>query len=121
LQIALEKDLRLQIQMLAAKADLSMKDWILDNILAVERKSGMESYMSEAFGRVVVLAPPSNAERFNLRIDDDPFVAQSVADLAERLQRTKPQIVYTLITCLVNDKIGSLETGQTTPARSLIA
>ena len=61
MQVALEKKLRLNIQVLAAKADLSMKNWILDNILSIHRKVGMEAYLSEAYGSVIILAPPTNA------------------------------------------------------------
>ena len=120
MQVALEKDLRLQIQMLAAKADSSMKDWILDNILSVHRKTGMEDYLVNVFGAAMILAPPTNADRFNIRIDD-PVVDQAITELAERLQRTKPQLVYTLITGLVAEKIGDVQISDTKPKRSLIA
>lgn len=120
MQVALEKELRLKIQMLAAKADSSMKDWILDNILAVHRKTGMEDYLASVFGTPIILAPPTNADRFNIRIDD-PIVDEAITQLAEKLQRTKPQLVYTLVTGLVIEKFGALEIEDTTPKRSLIA
>ena len=120
MQVALEKDLRLNIQILAAKADLSMKNWILDNILSVHRKVGIESYLSEAYGSVIILAPPTNTERFNIRIDD-PVVDQAITSLSEQLKRTKPQVVYTLITLLVSEKSGTKEVEVPQPARSLIA
>lgn len=120
MQIALEKELRLKIQILAANADSSMKDWILDNILSVHRKTGMEDYLTSVFGTVIVLAPPTNADRFNIRIDD-PVVNEAITDLAEKLQRTKPQLVYTLITGLVTEKFETLNIKDTIPKRSLIA
>ena len=120
MQVALEKELRLSIQVLAAKADLSMKNWILDNVLSIHRKVGMESYLSEAYGSVIILAPPTNAERFNIRIDD-PVVDEAITALAERLQRTKPQIIYTLITSLVNEKSSDINADAPVPIRSLIA
>jgi len=120
MQVALEKELRLKIQMLAAKADSSMKDWILDNILSVHRKTGMEDYLASVFGSPIILAPPTNADRFNIRIDD-PVVGEALEALAQKLQRTKPQLVYTLVTGLVIEKFGTLEIQDTTPKRSLIA
>ena len=120
MQVALEKELRLSIQVLAAKADLSMKNWILDNILSVHRRAGIESYLLESYGSLIILAPPTNAERFNIRVDN-PVVDNAITTLAEKLQRTKPQIIYTLITSLVNEKSAGISADVPLPARSLIA
>lgn len=120
MQIALEKDLRLSIQMLAAQSDRSMKDWILDNILTIHRNVGIETYLSQTYGSALVLAPPTNVKRFNILIDD-PVLDLAIEDIANQLQRTKPQIVYTLITNIVSDKNEQNSVTSPQPSQSLIA
>lgn len=120
MQIALEKDLRLSIQMLAAQSDRSMKDWILDNILTIHRNVGIETYLSQTYGSALVLAPPTNVKRFNILIDD-PALDAAIEEIANHLQRTKPQIVYTLIINIVNDKNEQISATSPKPSRSFIA
>jgi len=119
MQVALEKDLRLSIQMMAAQSDRSMKDWILDNILSIHRNIGIETYLSQTYGSALVLAPPTNVKRFNILIDD-PALDIAIEEIASKLQRTKPQIVYTLITNIVSDKNDQISVTSPKPSQSLI-
>ena len=119
MQVALEKDLRLSIQMMAAQSDRSMKDWILDNILTIHRNVGIETYLSQTYGSALVLAPPTNVKRFNILIDD-PALDVAIEGIANQLQRTKPQIVYTLITTIVRDKNDQISVTSPKPSQSLL-
>lgn len=102
MQIALEPELRRELHVLAAQSDSSIKDWIADRLSSVERRDSLGGYLVSQLGRPLVLAPPANADRFNLRLDD-PRLEAAIDELATGLQRTRPQILYTLLVCLVQD------------------
>lgn len=104
MQIALEKTLRENIQRLAAEADCSMKDWILDNILALHHEMGIGNYLTQKYGSILILATPTNCSRFNILITN-PTILNLLDELSESYQRSKPQIVYTIVTNLVDDNL----------------
>lgn len=103
MQIALENNLRRQLQIEAAKADSSIKDWLLDNLSRHERKLGLESYIADRLGSLLIMAPPTNADRLNVRLED-PKIELALERVADNSQRTRPQVLYTLIQCLINDE-----------------
>lgn len=102
MQVALEPDLRRELHVLAAQSDSSIKDWIIDRLASRERRQSLGGYLIERMGQAIVLAPPSNADRFNIKLDH-PQLDTSLDELAEGLQRTRPQVLYTLLVCLVDE------------------
>lgn len=102
MQIALEPEMRRQLRVEAAHADSSIKDWLLDNLARHERSEGLESFITSSFGRLLILAPPTHTDRFNLRVDD-PKISLALDRVSDASQRTRPQVVYTLLHCLLNE------------------
>lgn len=102
MQIALESELRRELQVQAAKADSSIKDWLLDNLARQERALGLEAYIADRLGSLLIVAPPTNVDRLNVRLED-PKLEIALERVAENSQRTRPQVLYTLIQCLVRD------------------
>lgn len=103
MQIALEIELRRDLQVHAARADTSIKDWLLDNLSRQELKFGLEAYIADRLGSLIIMAPPTNVDRLNVRLED-PKIELALQRVAENSQRTRPQVLYTLIQCLVRDQ-----------------
>lgn len=83
-----------------------MKDWILDNILELHHGTGIDNYLTQKYGSVLILATPTNCARFNILITN-PKILRLLDDMSETYQRSKPQIVYTIITNLVDDNLAN--------------
>jgi len=115
MQIALETDLRRNLQVHAAQADSSIKDWLLDNLARQERALGLEAYIADRLGSLMIMAPPTNVDRLNVRLED-PKLDMALERVAENSQRTRPQVLYTLIQCLVRDAENAGQKTETGPA-----
>ena len=109
MQVALEPEVRRQLQVQAAMADSSIKDWLLDNLARHERQMGLEVYIADRMGSLVIIAPPTNVDRLNVRLDDAKL-DKALERVADSSQRTRPQVLYTLIHCMVRDAADAART-----------